>query len=103
MTDADLGWQVVPEIDVPAHSRAWGKGHPEIVTKCPKHLNSAIRNINRVRRAFVAPSRLRSSNVMLLTARLLGRAEGRVPRVTATRPHSGQDLYHRRERTQGGG
>lgn len=41
--------QIVPEIDMPAHARSWSKGYPEIMTKCPKYLNAAQRNINMVR------------------------------------------------------
>ena len=29
------GVEIVPEIDVPAHSASWGKAFPDIVIKCP--------------------------------------------------------------------
>ncbi len=31
------GVRVVPEIDVPAHTRAWGAAFPEILVACPRH------------------------------------------------------------------
>ena len=30
----DRGVRVVPELDMPGHSLSWGKGHPEMLTKC---------------------------------------------------------------------
>ena len=33
----DRGIEIVPEIDVPAHSRSWGEAYPEIIVKCPEY------------------------------------------------------------------
>ena len=41
---ADRGVRVVPEIDVPGHSYAWGIGYPDIVAKCPAYEH----NINNI-------------------------------------------------------
>ena len=35
--DSARGVRVVPEIDVPAHTRAWGAAFPEILVACPRH------------------------------------------------------------------
>jgi N-acetyl-beta-hexosaminidase len=31
----ERGVTVFPELDLPAHARAWGKGYPELVVSCP--------------------------------------------------------------------
>eukprot|EP01127_Copromyxa_protea_P017040 TRINITY_DN515_c0_g1_i3.p1 TRINITY_DN515_c0_g1~~TRINITY_DN515_c0_g1_i3.p1 ORF type:complete len:386 (-),score=44.60 TRINITY_DN515_c0_g1_i3:91-1248(-) len=33
------GVRIIPEIDMPTHTRSWGRGYPEIISKCPSYVS----------------------------------------------------------------